>query len=204
MIFAHRHALRLAVEGAARRGEDHLAHSRADGLIQDIEGPERVHPGVLQRRLDRHRHGPRRRADVPPPQHALIIPVVHPPADPQTYQRLDPQRMIDLVVRFPEMGEEAWQTAMRLRLQPSGEYTAIAVLGMGGAGGGGGLLAALLRPVFPVPVVVVKARRLPAFVGPQTLVFACSYSGNTEETINAYTAAKQAGAPTIGLPPGGA
>jgi len=111
--------------------------------------------------------------------------------------------MIDLVVRFPEMGEEAWQTAMRLRLPPSGEYTAIVVLGMGGSGVGGDLLAALLRPVFPVPVVVVKDRGLPAFVGPQTLVFACSYSGNTEETISAYTAAKQAGAPAIVITSGG-
>src|SRR3989304_1951502 len=77
-------------------------------------------------------------ADVPSTQHALIIPVVHPLDAPQTYQRLDPHRMIDLVVRFPEMGEEAWQTAMRLRLPPSGEYTAIVVLGIGGARGGGG------------------------------------------------------------------
>src|SRR3990172_6728157 len=79
----------------------------------------------------------------------------------------------------------------------------MAVGGRGGSGGGGDLLAALLRPVFPVPVVVVKDRRLPAFVGPQTLVFACSYSGTTEGAINAYTAAKQAGAPTIVITSGG-
>ncbi len=142
-------------------------------------------------------------AHVPSTQHALIIPVVHPLDDPQTYERLDPQRMTDLVVRFPDMGEEAWQTAMRLRLPPSGEYSAILVLGMGGSGVGGDLLAALLRPVLPVPVIVVKDHGVPAFVGPQTLVFACSYSGNTEETISAYTAAKQAGAPAIVITSGG-
>ena len=111
--------------------------------------------------------------------------------------------MTSLVVRFPEMGEEAWRTALRLRLPPTGEYTAIVVLGMGGSGVGGDLLAAVLQPAFPVPVVVVKDRTVPSFVGPQTLVFACSSSGNTEETIGAYAAAKQAGAVAIVITSGG-
>lgn len=136
-------------------------------------------------------------------QHALIILVVHPLDDPQTYSRLDPQDMTGLVVRFPVMGAEAWQAALRLPLPAGGEYTSVAVLGMGGSGVGGDLLAALLRGVLPVPVVVVKDRTVPAFVGPQTLVFAASYSGNTEETIAAYTAARAAGAPAVVVTSGG-
>ena len=129
---------------------------------------------------------------------------MHPLDDPATYRRYDPQDMTALVARFPEMGEEAWQSALRLRPLPAGEHTAIVVLGMGGSGVGGDLLQAVLGPIFPVPVIVVKDRTVPAFVGPQTLVFACSYSGNTAEAIDAYTAAKQAGAVAVVITSGGA
>lgn len=129
--------------------------------------------------------------------------MVHPLDDPETYRRLDPQDMAGLVARLPEMGEEIWQIAMRLRLPQVMESTTIIVLGMGGSGVGGDLLQALIGPSFPVPVIVVKDRHVPAFVGPQSLVFACSHSGNTEETIQAYTEAKQAGAPAIVITSGG-
>ena len=39
----------------------------------------------------------------------------------------------------------------------------------------------------PVPVVVVKGYECPHFVGEGSLVFAVSYSGNTEETLQAVT-----------------
>lgn len=110
--------------------------------------------------------------------------------------------MVDLVARFPAMGAEAWEAGLRLQPPPV-PSTAVVVLGMGGSGVGGDLLAALLRPAFPVPVVVIKDSRVPGFVGPQTLVFACSYSGNTEETISAYTAARRAGAPAVVITTGG-
>src|SRR5690606_2958611 len=48
---------------------------------------------------------------------------------------------------------------------------------------GGSALAALFVsawPKLPVPFEVVREYDLPAFVGPNTLVIAASYSGNTE------------------------
>lgn len=88
---------------------------------------------------------------------------MHPLDDPETYRRLDPQDMAGLVARLPEMGEEIWQIAMRLRLPQVMESTTIIVLGMGGSGVGGDLLQALIGPSFPVPVIVVKDRHVPAF-----------------------------------------
>ena len=35
-----------------------------------------------------------------------------------------------------------------------------------------------------MPVIVLRQYRTPTFIGPRTLVFAMSYSGNTEETIS--------------------
>lgn len=143
-------------------------------------------------------------AQISPAQHALIIPIVHPLDDPETYRILDPRGLAQLVIRFPEMADEIWQTAMRLKLPAADDATAIVVLGMGGSGVGGDLLLSLLAPTFPVPVVVVKDRRIPAFVGPQTLIFACSFSGGTEETLSAYAMAKDAGAPAVVITSGGA
>ena len=46
----------------------------------------------------------------------------------------------------------------------------------------------------PVPVTVLKHYRTPAFVGPRTLAFALSYSGDTEETLEMARGALAAGA----------
>lgn len=58
---------------------------------------------------------------------------------------------------------------------------------MGGSGIGGDLLAAVCGPRLRAPVIVPKGYEAPAFVGPETLVFAVSFSGNTEETVEAAT-----------------
>jgi glucose/mannose-6-phosphate isomerase len=55
----------------------------------------------------------------------------------------------------------------------------------------------------PVPVVVSKGYAPPAFVGPGTLCFAVSFSGETEETIEAAQAAAAAGARMVVISRGG-
>jgi glucose/mannose-6-phosphate isomerase len=70
----------------------------------------------------------------------------------------------------------------------------VLVVGMGGSGISGDVLAAVASPQCPVPIVAVKDYELPGFVGPRTLVFAVSCSGNTEEVVEAATEAAHAGA----------
>ncbi len=70
----------------------------------------------------------------------------------------------------------------------------VVVLGMGGSGIAGDVLAAVASPQCPVPIVAVKDYELPGFVGPRTMVFAVSCSGDTEETCEAATEAAHAGA----------
>lgn len=65
------------------------------------------------------------------------------------------------------------------------------------AGMGGSALGALLSTSWPgynVPFEICRNYNLPAYVGPNTLVIASSYSGNTEETIEALNQAEQKGA----------
>ena len=68
---------------------------------------------------------------------------------------------------------------------------------MGGSGIAGDILLASAAPFMAVPVVVVKSYTLPAFVNENTLVFAVSFSGNTEETIEAAAEASAAGAKLV-------
>jgi glucose/mannose-6-phosphate isomerase len=81
--------------------------------------------------------------------------------------------------------------------------TSVVVLGMGGSGITGDVVAAMAQPLLPVPVVVHKTYGLPGFVGPTTLVVACSYSGDTEETASAVDAALERGARMVAISSGG-
>ena len=79
----------------------------------------------------------------------------------------------------------------------------VVVLGMGGSGISGDVLAAVAGPVSSVPIIVSKEYELPGFVGPGSLVLAVSFSGNTEETLEAATEAVHNGAHLIALSAGG-
>jgi len=82
-------------------------------------------------------------------------------------------------------------------------FANVAVFGMGGSGVAGDILRALAAPRLPVPVVPLKSYRAPAFVGRDTLAFALSCSGDTEETVSAASAAWDAGATVVVVAGGG-
>jgi glucose/mannose-6-phosphate isomerase len=67
----------------------------------------------------------------------------------------------------------------------------------------GDIVAAVAGPFMPVPVVVAKSYELPAFVGEGTLVFAVSFSGDTEETVEATSEAAVQGAKVVVVSGGG-
>ena len=79
----------------------------------------------------------------------------------------------------------------------------VVVLGMGGSGIAGDVLTATAAPFMPVPVTVVKGYEPPEFVGANSLVFAMSFSGDTEETLEAAAEAYEAGASMVVVTCGG-
>src|SRR2546422_11162681 len=99
--------------------------------------------------------------------------------DPTTLASRDPQRMMDLIMRFPRMCEEAWALAPLAGSIKSPQ--AVVALGMGGSGIGGGLLGGGGVGEGTDPVASIKEYRAPALVGPPPPVFARSYSGGDEE-----------------------
>lgn len=74
------------------------------------------------------------------------------------------------------------------------------------AGMGGSALAALIAkswPDFDRPFEVVRNYEIPLYVNEQTVFFASSYSGNTEETVSALRAAEAQGAKIVVIASGG-
>ncbi|MEN3040407.1 MAG: SIS domain-containing protein [Bacteroidia bacterium] len=84
-----------------------------------------------------------------------------------------------------------------------GPYRAIAVLGMGGSAFGAEVVRAWSRPYLRIPWEIIRDYRLPAWVGEGVLVIAASYSGLTEETLEATEEALKRRATVVGIASGG-
>lgn len=119
-------------------------------------------------------------------------------------QALDSEGMLQHVRTLPAQCRQAWEALEEWDL-PQGHRNpkALAIAGMGGSAIGGDLLRTWAEPLAPVPIAVVRDYRLPAWVGPETLVVASSYSGETEETLAAFQEAVERGAPVVALATGG-
>jgi glucose/mannose-6-phosphate isomerase len=92
----------------------------------------------------------------------------------------------------------------RASLPASSDIDNVVVLGMGGSGVAGDVVQAVGTATLPVPLTVLKHYRTPAFIGPRTLAFAVSYSGDTEETVEMARGALAAGARLVAISSGGA
>jgi len=117
---------------------------------------------------------------------------------------LDSLGMFDAAFGLPEQIVVAAEAAGAVSdLPPAEGLSSVAILGMGGSGIGGDVCAAVAGPGCPVPIVVSKHYECPGFVGPDTLVLALSFSGNTEETLAAAEEAYGAGARVVVVTAGG-
>ena len=122
-------------------------------------------------------------------------------ADLHEHDSLD---MFGATFGLPDQLEAAAAVAADVGGLPSGDgVTAAVVMGMGGSGIGGDVAAAVAAPEASVPVLVSKHYECPGWVGPDTLVLASSFSGNTEETVAAAGAAAARGARMVVMASGG-
>ncbi|MDR7523465.1 MAG: bifunctional phosphoglucose/phosphomannose isomerase [Armatimonadota bacterium] len=122
--------------------------------------------------------------------------------DPGGIARLDTAGMLGLIGRAGSMASEGWHLAADLA-PPATPPAAVVVCGMGGSGIAGEVLQALLADQIPVPVLSVKDERIPSSVDSRTWFFACSYSGETEETLAAYEQACRRRAQVVAVTSGG-
>jgi len=117
---------------------------------------------------------------------------------------VDSLGMWDLAASLPEQVAAAIAAGADAPLPDAGSVRHVVAIGMGGSGIAGDVLAAASAGSLRVPCTVVKSYELPAAVGPGSLVFAVSCSGDTEETVAAAEAAWEAGATVVVVAGGGA
>ncbi len=123
---------------------------------------------------------------------------------PDTYGAHDPDEMYRRVNDLPEQLEDAWELVGAFPV-PHDYRSASRVLiaGMGGSAIGGSLLESYAALDASVPINVWRSYGLPGYVDDKTLVIAVSYSGNTEETLSAFEAARDRGAKLLAVTTGG-
>ncbi len=124
--------------------------------------------------------------------------------DLQALEEKDPGGMLEAVESFPRQCAEALRLGREITRLPSREGIGrLAYLGMGGSAIGGDVLRVLVKEDMGLPFTVHRNYRLPATLGPDTLVVAASYSGNTEETLSAFEDAVHLGCRILVLTSGG-
>lgn len=114
---------------------------------------------------------------------------------------LDSQDLKSILQQFPAQVQEGWGLVDDSLKFPGIERVVIA--GMGGSA----LPGELLKSCFPsmkIPLEIHKNYTLPEYLNSKTLVFSISYSGNTEESIEALRFAYKKGCTIVAISSGGA
>jgi glucose/mannose-6-phosphate isomerase len=116
----------------------------------------------------------------------------------------DNSNMFEVLENFGNQIEEACTIGNSASVDESySNIKNIIICGMGGSAIGGDLLRSTLQYEIKIPIFVNRNYRLPSFADENTLVIGSSYSGNTEETLSAYSKAKEKGCRIICISSGG-
>jgi len=114
---------------------------------------------------------------------------------------LDTGDMAGFTRRFVDDLEAAM--SMDAGIEADSDWSGVICLGMGGSGAGGRFLKSLADSEGGLPFVVWSDYGLPSWWGPDWLVLATSYSGDTEETLDGVREALESGGTVIGVSSGG-
>lgn len=125
--------------------------------------------------------------------------------DPGAFERIDSEGVLASVEALAAQCREAWDIGCAAESLPVTEgIDSVIVLGMGGSGVSGDVVQSVAEPRLLQPFRVIKGYGpLPDWVGRNTLAFAVSYSGSTEETVAALEDAHNKGARIVTISSGG-
>ena len=119
-------------------------------------------------------------------------------------EALDKSGMYQMLADFPGQCQHALSLGKVFRpTRQIGSVKKIVFAGMGGSAMSGEILRIYLQDKIDLPIHVVQSYGLPFFVDKDSLLFAISYSGNTEELLAVYKEAKKRGVKIIAITSGG-
>ena len=100
--------------------------------------------------------------------------------------------MKELIEDFTKHLAESIEISNNSKLSTfNGKIANVLICGLGGSGIGGTIIAQVVAQNANCPIIINKDYSIPAFVNSNTLVICCSYSGNTEESLEMLAAAEQ-------------
>lgn len=111
----------------------------------------------------------------------------------------------DAIARLADQGDAALRDIARLSFPDALRHCdAVLFCGMGGSSLCADVALSVLAQSMRVPAGIWRDYGLPASVNRKTLVVCVSYSGNTEETLDAFREARRRGARVVAIAGGGA
>jgi glucose/mannose-6-phosphate isomerase len=114
-------------------------------------------------------------------------------------------QMEQLIENFPNQIKRAIEIGESAQINSSSvSFNHIFISGLGGSGIGGTIFSQIVADELSIPILVNKDYSLPAYIGEKSLVIICSYSGNTEETLEVLRKAKDKAGKIICITSGGA
>lgn len=113
------------------------------------------------------------------------------------------EEMEKLIAGFPADMKDSVARNRNISAPGLKPFNKVLITGLGGSGIGGTMVAETLAGSAKRPIIVNKNYSIPSWVDAETLVVACSYSGNTEETLSATQQAVKQGAQIAVITSGG-
>ncbi len=95
------------------------------------------------------------------------------------------ETMKNLIAGFPGDMIKGIETARSFNASNKRPFQSVMISGLGGSGIGGTIVTEVVADSSRFPICVNNDYSVPAWVNENTLFIACSYSGNTEETLAA-------------------
>jgi len=121
----------------------------------------------------------------------------------EAISEIDRSDMLGVVNQMPEMISQAEKFSAGVSLPKINKISQVVVAGMGGSAIAGDIAADLFLKKAKVAVLSNRNYSVPEFVGPETLFFALSYSGETEEVLSSVKEAEGRGATMVCITSGG-
>jgi glucose/mannose-6-phosphate isomerase len=124
--------------------------------------------------------------------------------DAATLRAADPRGMLAAFGATGSQLRRSYDVARGAAIPFAGEARSVAFCAMGGSAASGDLIAAALADRVRLPLTTLRGYRVPAGYGEEDVVVCVSYSGDTEETLTAFDAARERGCSVIAVCGGGA